>query len=468
MRYISTRGQAEPRLFSDIILSPLAPDGGLYMPTYWPQIEAQTLAAFRDRPFAAVAAHIFSLFDDEMDEAAWRALCEKAYGHFSHPQVTPLRTLSEGLHLLELFHGPTLAFKDIALQILGPIIERKLHQRGERLCIIAATSGDTGAAAIKALAGREAVDLFILHPKGAISAIQRRMMSVCQAENVFNIAIDGSFDDCQSMVKAMFGDEVFSQELNLGAINSINWARIVAQMVYYFTSAVALGAPEKRLAYSVPTGNFGDVFAGAAAQKMGLPISMLAIASNENDILTRTLSSGAHRLEAVRKTLSPAMDIQISSNFERALFELSGRDGVLVSRLMEDLSKTGQYHLSPEMLSSLRDTFFAHAVDDHATSAMMAQCLQEYDMLIDPHSAVGLVAAQKMRETGLVVDHLISLATAHPAKFPETVLKATGRKAPLPEAMKAIEDLPERLDALPNDLDRVKKYIKARTRATKE
>ncbi|PKQ07364.1 MAG: threonine synthase [Alphaproteobacteria bacterium HGW-Alphaproteobacteria-12] len=464
MRYISTRGSAPELEFEDALLAGLARDGGLYVPAEWPRMSEREIKALAGLSYEETAFRVMrpyigaSIADEDL-----QTMIAGAYATFRHRAIVPLRQLGANDWLLELFHGPTLAFKDVAMQILARLFDHVLAQKGRRVTVVGATSGDTGSAAIEAFKGRDTTDIFILHPKGRVSEVQRRQMTTVLDANVHNIAIEGSFDDCQALVKAMFNDHGFRDEVALAGVNSINWGRVMAQIVYFFTSAVALGSPARPVAFSVPTGNFGDVFAGYAAARMGLPIAKLIVATNVNDILTRTLQSGCYEVGTVVPTISPSMDIQVSSNFERLLFDAYGRDGTAVRRLMESLGQSGAFTLDPARLKALRARFGAARVDEGETAAMIALMLAETGELVDPHSAVGLAAAAKLR--GDVSVPMITLATAHPAKFPDAVKAATGIHAELPPAMSDLFEREERLAALPNDLAAIETFIRERARA---
>ncbi|MFN0089271.1 MAG: threonine synthase [Acidimicrobiales bacterium] len=455
MGYVSTRGAAPELGFADVLLAGLARDGGLYVPEAWPALPA---GAGRAQPYAAAAAEVMAPFvAGALDRAVFDAMVADAYRGFDHPEVAPLTPLGGGLHLLELFHGPTLAFKDVALQLVGRLFDHELARRGERVTVVGATSGDTGSAAIEALRDREALDVFILHPAGRVSEVQRRQMTTVASPNVFNLAVAGTFDDCQDLVKACFADEAFRDKLNLSAVNSINWARVMAQIVYYVTAAARFdGAP---VAFAVPTGNFGNVYAGHAARCMGLPVARLVVASNRNDILTRWFETGSLRRGEVSPTLSPSMDIQVSSNLERLLFELAGRDGAAVAALMDRFRSTGEASAPPPA-----DGVWAAArVDEAETLAEIRRTYEETGVVLDPHSAVGVAAARRRR--GDPDTAMVCLATAHPAKFPDAVERAIGRRPALPERLADLLARPERLTALPNDLAAVQAFILAHARA---
>ncbi|GJM03784.1 MAG: threonine synthase [Rhodomicrobium sp.] len=463
MKYVSTRGHAPCLEFEDVLLAGLARDGGLYVPESWPHFSADQIRAMQGQPYTEVAYQVMAPFvGSSIGEAEFRSLIEEAYGSFNHKAVAPLVQVDPSLWLLELFHGPTLAFKDFAMQILGRLMDRALINRGERATILGATSGDTGGAAIEAFRGRDSIDIFILHPHGRVSDVQRRQMTTAREANVFNIALDGNFDDCQAVVKALFNDLEFRDGQKVTGVNSINWARIMAQIVYYFTAAAALGSPERALSFSVPTGNFGDVFAGFVAKQMGLPIERLVVATNVNDILVRTLETGVYQPDGVSATYSPSMDIQVSSNFERLLFEMTGRDAARVSGLMDDLSANGKFELSENELAPMRALFSGVRVDEDETFATISACSEKSDYTIDPHSAIGLTAAMRERTTSVP---MVALATAHPAKFPDVVTKATGFEVAQPARLQAQLHDEERVERLPNDLDVVKEYIRQHSRA---
>ncbi|MDD9798314.1 MAG: threonine synthase [Alphaproteobacteria bacterium] len=470
MKYVSTRGQAPILNFEEALLVGLASDGGLYMPATWPHIPPDFIADCQDKSYADIAYQVLRLFlADTPQEADLQALIDKAYAAFDNSQIAPLVSLGTDKagyphYLLELFHGPTYAFKDIAMQLLAQFMSHILARRGQPISIIGATSGDTGGAAIEALRGRDMINVFILYPKDRVSDIQRKQMTTPQEENIHVIAIDGTFDDCQSLVKALFNDKDLRAKANLTGVNSINWARIMAQMVYYFTAAAALAAElgkEQKLAFCVPTGNFGDIFAGFAAKQMGLPIKRLMIATNENDILARTLQTGVYALGDVVATSSPSMDIQRSSNFERLIFEACGRDADCVRDLMAELAKKGQFTLPADALSFIREDFVALRIDEAHMATTMAQIYTDKGMMLDPHSAVGVAAAQS---ADMVKDlpantPIISLATAHPAKFPTAVEKACGVPPPMPPRLANLLDKPERAIDMPNNIARVADYI---------
>jgi threonine synthase len=464
LRYVSTRGTAPVLGFEDVLLTGLARDGGLYVPEKWPYFSADALRGMRGLSYAELAARIMQPFvDGALDEADFARLVAESYAGFGHPAVAPLSQLDANEWLLELFHGPTLAFKDFALQLLGRLFDHVLARRGERVTVVGATSGDTGSAAIEACRDRAGIDIFILHPRGRVSEVQRRQMTTVAAPNVHNIAVEGTFDDCQDLVKAMFNDAAFRDSLRLSAVNSINWARIMAQTVYYIAAGLALGAPDRPVAFSVPTGNFGDVFAGYGARRMGLPVAQFVVATNTNDILTRFFASGEMSTRPVVPTISPAMDIQVSSNFERLLFELHGRDGRAVSQAMQAFRESGTMHVTAAMLAEARGLFDAARLDDDGIRDTIRAVLDRTGSLIDPHSAVGVHAGRACRRDPSVP--LVTLATAHPAKFPDAVEEATGRRPALPPRLAGLMDRPERVTALPNDLGRIQEFVRAHARS---
>ncbi|OWJ61345.1 threonine synthase [Inquilinus limosus] len=463
MRYISTRGQAPALAFDDVLLAGLARDGGLYLPETWPTRSADEWRRLRGLPYAELATEVMLPFvEGSLTRAELAALAAETYAAFDHPAVAPLVQIDHELWLLELFHGPTIAFKDYALQLLGRLFDHVLTKRGERVMIVGATSGDTGSAAIEACRDRAAIDIVILHPEGRTSEVQRRQMTTVKAANVRNVALKGSFDDCQDLVKAMFADAPFRDEMHLSAVNSINWARIMAQIVYYAAASLALGAPDRPMTFAVPTGNFGNVFAAYAARKMGLPIAKLVVGSNRNDILDRFFKSGEMKMDGVVPTLSPSMDIQISSNFERLLFELCGRDADRLSALMAEFRGTGRFSVTPAMHRAATELFASHKLDDEATLAVIAETRAATGQTIDPHTACGLAAA-RAHPAGPGIPMVVA-ATAHPAKFPDAVERATGWRPPLPPHMADLFDREERLTVLPNEIGAVEAFVReART-----
>jgi len=451
MKYHSTRGAAPVLEFDEVLLAGLARDGGLYLPESWPQFSAEEIRGLAGLSYAALAQEIIQPFvGSALSEAELTALLEDAYAGFGHAAVAPLKQLDSRTWMIELFHGPTLAFKDYALQVVGRLFDHVLAHQNRRVTIVGATSGDTGSAAIEACRDRERVRIFILHPKGRVSEVQRRQMTTVAAANVHNIAIEGSFDDCQDLVKAMFNDTAFRDEMSLSAVNSINWARIMAQIVYYFAAAVALGAPDRRVAFAVPTGNFGNVYAGYAARQMGLPIARLIVGSNRNDILTRFLGSGAMEMRPVEPSLSPSMDIQVSSNFERLLFDILEQDGEAVAETLTRFRSTGQFDLGNRRGAEALGLFEGQRLDDEETLATMARLYRTTGELIDPHSAIGVAAAQNSARDPAVP--LVALATAHPAKFPDAVERACGLRPALPARLADLFERKEHCTLLPNDL----------------
>jgi threonine synthase len=436
LRYVSTRGQAPSLDFEQVLMAGLARDGGLYVPESWPRFEPDRIAALAGRSYVDAACEVMQPFvAGAIPQAELRALIEHAYSRFGHPAVTPLVQIDANLWLLELFHGPTLAFKDLAMQLLGLMMDRSLRKAGQRATILAATSGDTGAAAVEAFRNREAIDLVVLFPDGRVSPAQRKQMTTSGAGNVHPVAVRGTFDDCQGLVKTLFNDHAFRDDYRLSAVNSINWARIMAQTVYYFTAAVALGGPHRRVSFAVPTGNFGDIFAGFVALKMGLPIERLIVATNSNDILTRTLATGRYEPKPVVATASPSMDIQVSSNFERLLFEAGGRDSARIRALMSAFGDEGSFALSEAELAGIGGIFAAARADEAETAATIARLYRAAGYLADPHTAVGLAAAAKVKGDSSVP--MIALSTAHPAKFPAAIEASTGRLPPIPARLEA-------------------------------
>jgi threonine synthase len=467
VRYISTRGEAPPLGFVEVMLAGLARDGGLYIPQRWPRIDATAIKNFAGRPYAEVAVEVIRPFvGDAIPEHDIARMARDAYGGFRHPAVAPLMQLGANDFVLELFHGPTLAFKDVAMQLLGRLMDHALAARGERTTIVVATSGDTGGAAVEAFRGRACADLFVLFPQGRISDVQRRIITTATDDNVHALAIQGTFDDCQAIVKGMFNHHAFRDQVRLSGVNSINFARIVAQVVYYFTAAVALGAPHRKVAFTVPTGNFGDVYAGYVAQRLGLPVDRLVIATNVNDILARTLATGTYELREVVPTSSPSMDIQVSSNFERLLFEAYGRDAKAVRALMASLAQSQRFTLAAGALAVIRASFTAARADEQEVAAAIRTVRRETGALIDPHTAVGVAVAEKENRDPAVP--MVVLATAHAAKFPDVVEAACRVRPPLPEWLADLNDRPERLVTLPVDQTAVEHHIRSSSRAAPE
>lgn len=462
MQFISTRGAAPPASFSDVLLAGLAPDGGLYLPQEWPSFTPAEIASFAGKSYQDVAYEVLSRFaGGSFTQAELKADIEAAYAGFEAAAIAPLSEISAPSsngrqYLLELFHGPTFAFKDIALQILGRLFARALTRRGGKATIVAATSGDTGSAAIAALGGLANIEVFVLHPRGRVSEVQRRQMTTSVHANVHNIALEGTFDDAQGLVKEMFAQTEFAHQIGLTAVNSINFVRIAAQAVYYFTAIAALGKPA---IFVVPTGNFGDIFAGEAAMQMGLPVERLVIATNANDIMARALNNGVYESGAAHHTLSPSMDIQVASNFERALFEASRRDSKWVAAAMSDFARTKKLVLPASVLENLRARYSAFACDDAQTLATIKRIAADTGRVIDPHTAVAACAANHFPASAAP---MVILSTAHPAKFPDAVAKAIGRNPPMPEGLKRVMDLPERLETLPNDLSLIRQFISSR------
>lgn len=461
MNYISTRGLAPKISFDDAVLAGLARDGGLYLPETWPVLPVETIRAFKGKPFSDIAVEVIAPFiGSAMSRAGLQSMADAAYANFGHPAVTPLRQLRPGFYILELFHGPTLAFKDVAMQLLARLMDHVLEKRAQRATIVGATSGDTGGAAIEAFRTSKRADVTILFPEGRVSDVQRRMMTTATEANVRAIAIKGTFDDCQALVKAMFNDHAFRDRVQLSGVNSINWARIVAQITYYFAAAANLGAPDKAISFAVPTGNFGDIFAGYAAKRMGLPIEKLIIASNENDILPRTVETGVYEMRGVVPTSSPSMDIQISSNFERYLFECCDRDAGKIRGFMASLASEKRFALG-DLGTKLKLDFAAAAASGQDVANCIKRINAEHGYVIDPHTACGVVAAGRFKVQG----DTVVLATAHPAKFPDALKAVTGISPQLPQRLSSLMTDVERFDVLPNDLAAVQDDIAAHAQA---
>ena len=459
MRYVSTRGQAPVLPFEETMLSGLARDGGLYVPDAVPVMSPDEIAALAGLSYEDAAFRVMRPFvGDCFTNGEFRAIIGRAYAGFGHAARCPLVQIGPNDWLLELHHGPTLAFKDVAMQLIGQMFEAVLKRRGERVTIVGATSGDTGSAAIEAFRGLDAVDLFVLYPRGRVSEVQRRQMTTPTEANVHAIAVEGDFDDCQALLKAMFNDHTFRDEVGLAAVNSINWARVLAQVVYYFTAAVALGAPGRAVSFAVPTGNFGDIFAGHIARRMGLPVDRLIIATNENDILHRTLETGVYATQGVTHTIAPSMDIQVSSNFERLLFELYDSDGGAVAQSMAELGESGRFALAQGAVERLREGFCSVRSDQAATAAMIARVAREGGPVLDPHTAIGVVAARACRGDPSVP--MITLGTAHAAKFPDAVGDACGVRPALPARLADIYEREERVTVVPNDLASVEALVR--------
>ena len=458
MKYVSTRGTAPTLTFAEAMMTGLARDGGLYVPEHIPQMTHAEIAAMAGQSYEDIAFRVmWPYLGGTFGETEFRTLLARAYAGFGHTARAPMVQLAPNHFLLELFHGPTLAFKDFAMQLIGQMMQAVLAKSGERVTIVGATSGDTGSAAMEAFRGLSNVDLFILFPHGRVSEVQRRQMTTPAESNVHALAMEGDFDDCQARVKDMFNDFAFRDGVRLAGVNSINWARVLAQVVYYFTAAVALGAPHRAVSFTVPTGNFGDIFAGYIARRMGLPIERLVIATNQNDILHRAISGGDYRTDGVKPSISPSMDIQVSSNFERALFDAYGRDGGAVAQLMEEL-KTGGFRISQGALESLRATFASGRCSEGETSATIKRTYANTGEILCPHSAVGV----KVAEETLGATPMITLATAHPAKFPDAVQAAMGVRPALPPRMADLYERPERLTRVPSDLASLQSLIRER------
>jgi threonine synthase len=469
--YISTRGKSGEKSFTEVLLSGMAPDGGLFIPKVWPKLDMEELANLSGTAYTDIAYHVISKFTGEDIEAKTlkKLITETFEQNFAHSAVAPLVQIGPSGWIMELFHGPTLAFKDYPLQLLGKLFDHVLEQRGERVTIVGATSGDTGSAAIEACKSCKNIDIFILHPKGRTSEVQRRQMTTIIAPNVYNIALEGTFDDCQRLVKEMFADDNFRNEMNLSAVNSINWARIMSQIVYYVTASLALGGAFKdeqgkvsgrKVTFAVPTGNFGNVFAAWSAKQMGLPIENLVIGSNRNDILTRFFETGKMKLEGVEPSLSPSMDIQVSSNFERYLCEALGRDHEKLSEMMEQFKATGEFTVPEDVIQKIKSEFSSGRCTDEQTSTMISECYKQTGYLLDPHTAVGLFCGWQEHNNNPQIP-LVSLACAHPAKFPDAVEKATGTRPPLPPHLADLYEREEKLSVLENDLTKVQTFIKS-------
>lgn len=460
MRYLSTRGESSAAGFADVLLDGLARDGGLTLPESWPRFSQDDLREMAGLPYDALVTRVIAPFVGEAvshDDLA--AMAAESYASFGHSAVAPLKQLGPRLWLMELFHGPTLAFKDYPLQMVGRLFDHVLAQRGGHVTIVGATSGDTGSAAIEACRGRGRIDVFILHPEGRVSEVQRRQMTTVEEPNVHNLAIQGTFDDCQDLVKAMFNDAAFRDEMRLSAANSINWARVMTQIVYYFHAALSLGGPDRPVSFAVPTGNFGNVYAGYAARAMGLPVERFVVGSNVNDILPRFLDSGALEMASVTPTISPSMDIQVSSNFERFLFELYGRDGEVTAQSVAAFRDTGALSVGDNLWRKARETFDGHRLDDAETRSVIGEVYRSSGYLLDPHSAIGVAAARA--KAGDPAVPVIALATAHPAKFPDAVEDAVGHRPALPPALADLHERPERFTVLPNDLAQVQAFVRA-------
>lgn len=463
MKYTSTRGNAPTLNFEDVVLTGLATDGGLYLPETLPEFSKEEIASWAGLSYPALAFKIISPFvDGEVDDVELKAIIEKSYSTFRHPAIAPLIQTGHNEWILELFQGPTLAFKDFALQFLGNLFDHILKKRNQRVVVMGATSGDTGSAAIEGCRHCDNIDIFILHPHKRVSDVQRKQMTSVLDDNVHNIALEGNFDDCQNMVKASFRDQSFLPDgRQLVAVNSINWARIMAQIVYYFYASLALGGPHRKVSFSVPTGNFGDIFAGYLAKKMGLPIDQLIVATNSNDILHRCISSNDHTKKELLQSLSPSMDIMVSSNFERLLFDAYDKDGAAIDQLMENF-KSGSMTIADSAMKKIQDNFDSYRLDDEAMINVIADVYDKNEYLLDPHTAIGVEAARKIR-TSLDVP-MVCLATAHPAKFDEAITKAGLNNPKLPHHMADLFDREERFDVLIDDITTVQEYITANIR----
>lgn len=467
MRYVSTRGEAAPLDFVEVMLAGLARDGGLYVPESWPALDRETIAGFAGKPYAEVAVDVIRPFvGGTITDADLARMAREAYGGFRHPATAPLVQLDSSLFVLELFHGPTLAFKDLAMQLVARLMDHALHQRGERKTVVVATSGDTGGAAAEAFRGRGQVDVVVLFPSGRISDVQQRMMTTVPDSNVHAVAIEGTFDDCQALVKAMFNHHAFRDRVRLSGVNSINWARIVAQAVYYFTAAVALGAPHRKIAFTVPTGNFGDVYAGYVAARMGLPVDRFVVATNTNDILARTFATGTYEIRDVVATMSPSIDIQVSSNFERLLFDATGRDAASVRTLMGSLAQSHRFVVSAQALKELRALFSANRADEQECAAEIRAWMKEANYCVDPHTAIALAVAEK--ETRDASVPMVVLSTADPAKFPAAVKAACGVEPQLPDWLADLPKRKERVTVLPADQVAVERFVASASRAARE
>lgn len=463
MHYISTRGDAPVLGFSDALLTGLADDGGLYLPAEWPHYSKKEIRALRGKSYQDIAFFVLLPFvEKDIPAANFRSMIDEAYASFRHPAVVPLVQSDANSFIMELFHGPTLAFKDVAMQLLARLMDYALEHNGQRATIVGATSGDTGGAAIEAFAGRQNSDLFILFPHNRVSPVQQRQMTTSGASNVRAMAIEGNFDDCQNLVKAMFNHKAFRNQVRLSGVNSINWARIMAQIVYYFTSALSLGAPDRKVSFTVPTGNFGDIFAGHCARQMGLPIAKMVIATNDNDILARTLRTGRYETRAVVATSSPSMDIQISSNFERLLFEAGGRNSRVVRECMSGLAQSGSFTIDASTLKNIKRDFSAARTTQKQAAETIRDTLAESGYLLDPHTATAIHAARRFEKPR---SPMITLATAHPAKFPAAVNSACGIDPALPSWLSDLMHREETFDVLQPDLDSVETYIARNARA---
>ena len=458
MEYISTRSKKESFTFKDVFLKGLAPDGGLYVPRKIPSYSSQDLDILRELSYEQLAIKIiFNYCSDQFSESEIRDLVKKSYKNFSSKDVVNIKKLGD-VNLLELFHGPTLAFKDIAMQLIGNMYEKILNDKNEVTNIVVATSGDTGAAAISALKGRKNLNVFVLHPHNKISKVQRKLMTTVEEKNVFNLAIQGNFDDCQKLVKTMFVDQLFNKEVNMSGVNSINWARIIAQIVYYFFGYFKFYKSGHNINFSVPTGNFGDVFAGYIAKKMGLPINKLIVATNKNDILKRVINTGVYKPKEVEQTISPSMDIQVASNFERLIFFANLKNDLATANTMQELKENNEFKLSDQLISIIKNDFIFESLSEKETKNIIKKINDDYNILVDPHTAVGIGVLGKIPNEGIN----IVLSTAHPCKFPEAVKSASGRFPSFPFGLEKIMEKKENFNILPNNLVTIKKFIKQR------
>ena len=458
MQYISTRNTTKTFSFKDVFLNGLASDGGLYVPKQIPSYSIQDLEKLKNLSYRELAVKIISDFcDDEFSESEIKDLVKKSYKNFRVQDVVTINKTGN-INLLELFHGPTLAFKDIAMQVIGNMYESILEKNKLKVNVVVATSGDTGAAAIGAIKDRKNMKIFVLHPENKISEVQRKFMTTVNSSNVFNIALGGNFDDCQKFVKSMFADKNFRNSINMSGVNSINWARIIFQIVYYYFSYFKIAKANEKINFSVPTGNFGDIYAGYIAKKMGLPINKLVIATNKNDILKRVVNTGYYKPLKVEHTVSPSMDIQVASNFERLIFDIVACDSKKTLKLMNDLNESGEFKLAKEELQKIRDSFLSESLSEEMTKSVISEMYKNYGALVDPHTAVGIGVTKKISPE----ENTVVLSTAHPSKFPDVVMKATGIKPELPENLKSILVKKEKYDRLPKDFEKVKKYIRER------
>jgi threonine synthase len=458
MEYISTRNTQEIFSFKSVFLNGLASDGGLYIPKQIPLYSNKDLKKLRNFSYKELAAKIISDFcTGEFNEFEIKTIVEKSYKDFRVKDVVTVNKFGK-INLLELFHGPTLAFKDIAMQAIGNMYENILEKSKLKVNVVVATSGDTGAAAISAIKNRKNMKIFVLHPENKISDVQRKFMTTVEARNVFNIGLAGNFDDCQNIVKSMFADNDFRNLINISGVNSINWARIIFQIVYYFFCYFKITKSNERINFSVPTGNFGDIYAGYVAKKMGLPINKLIIATNKNDILKRVMETGCYKPSEVKHTISPSMDIQVASNFERLIFNITACDSNKTLKLMNDLNESGEFQLAKEELQKIRNSFLSESLSDEVTKSVISEMYKNYGVLVDPHTAVGIGVTKKISPE----ENTVVLSTAHPSKFPDVVMKATGIKPELPENLKSILVKKEKYDRLPKDFEKVKKYIRER------